>query len=96
MRNKKIILKTFFTFLKENNALNEYCIALKNGGSYRYRNGYAQIKPCSGENDFIVEYVKEKPDLLIMDAFRWLNSNESLWNNLHNKWCKVCKSRNFI
>lgn len=94
MTNKKIILKTFISFLKENNALDEYCIALKNGDDYRY--GYAQIKHCIDENDFIIEYVKEKPNLLIMDAFRWSKSTKCCWAVLHDKWFKVCKSRNFI
>lgn len=94
MTNKKIILKSFILFLKKNNALNEYYLALKHGKNYRLR--YAQIKHCIDANEFIIEYVKAHPRLLIMDAFSWSDSNESLWTNLHDKWFKFCKSRNFI
>ena len=93
MTNKKIILKTFISFLKKNNVLNEYYVALKHGEDYRF--GYAQNKHCLDENEFIVEYVKKNPSLLIMDAFRWSNSNETCWSILHDNWFKLCKSRNF-
>lgn len=85
-------LKIFINFLKKEGVYTYYLKALKEDKHYRKSIG-EQSNPIY----FIVSCIKNNHIArLINSGFEWGRANESLWANLHDKWIKVCESRNFI
>lgn len=77
----KSILKTFIAFLKKNNVYDQYLYDLENGEEYRRRHGYS-IELVN----FLIYHIKHFPEDLIINAFRWSDSDYPDWDNLAGEW----------
>jgi len=84
LNERKYILKCFIIFLKKNNAFKEFLELLK--------------KCRSNKNaiQFLTQHCTYNPADLIINAFPWINNKIVSWPNLHVKWRKICKEKNFI
>jgi hypothetical protein len=86
MRNK-LILKRFYSFLKENNI---YDVFLYN--CYLFSNNKDVIENMVY---FITVGIKQYNGIyLIGDAFDWSETSEGIqfWNEINKKWRKVCET----
>lgn len=81
---EKYILKCFITFLKRNNAFEEFSERLK-----KYRSNKEAIR-------FLITCCKYQPIEIIVSAFPWISNQGISWAKLHVEWNNVCKKKNFI
>ena len=77
----KSILKKFIAFLKKNNVYGQYLYDLENGDEHRRRHGYP-TEPVQ----FLIYQFKRYPEELILNAFRWSESNYPNWHILSEEW----------
>ena len=84
--DKRIILKRFIKFLKENGIYHYYIKSLKNGSSYRIGVSY--------DNDpiqFIV-HALDKPNNLINNAFAWSQTPNVDWFHFAVEWDEIIRT----
>ena len=87
------VSRTFISFLKENNALEDFITSSKKD----------EMRIAKGTNLYsIAKYAKHMSSItrasnFIMNAFNWSRANisEGNWCNLHDKWGDICKHNNF-
>lgn len=78
----KFILKSFYNFLRNNNAQEKFFLKLKKGRQYRLFYGY----PVD-ESDYISSIAKNCPQNLFTNAFNWSDNNEErYWMFLSWQW----------
>lgn len=77
----KSILKIFIAFLKKNNVYDQYLYDLENGCAYRRKHGDS-IEPI----EFLIDNIKHYPEDLILNAFRWAESDYPDWDYLSEEW----------
>lgn len=89
--NWKRVFKTFISFLKQNNALDQFINNFDNDPSYRRL--YAVFY---NDNDKFFHYIKtyiiaDFSHKLIEDAFSWHESGQDIdWGALSDKWEILC------
>ena len=78
----KFIIKSFYNFLRINNAQEKFFLRLKKGRQYRLFYGYPP-----DESDYISFFAKKNPNNLFTNAFNWSDNNEECyWMDLSWKW----------
>jgi hypothetical protein len=86
----KSILKTFIAFLKKNNVYKQYLYDLENGDEYRRRFGWP-----TEQVQFLIYHLENKPEDLILNAFRWADSDYPNWKKLFNEWDVILKKKKY-
>lgn len=84
---KKLIIKTFTKFLKNNEVYDLYLTNLMN---------YHEQETDS--IDFIINCIKRTPEDLILGAFPWcsLPTQKKQWGELHKEWRSLLLNKNLI
>ena len=84
---KKLIIKTFTSFLKKNNVYDLYLTNLMN---------YNEQETDS--IDFIINCLNRTPEDLILDAFPWysLPTQKKSWGALHKEWSSLLSKKKLI
>ena len=78
----KFIIKSFYKFLRDNDAQEKFFLKLKQGRNFRLFYGY----PVN-ESDYISFFVKNSPHNLFTNAFNWSDNNEErYWMELSWRW----------
>lgn len=80
---EKYVLKCFVTFLKRNNAFEEFSERLK-----KYRDNKSIIQ-------FLKTHCKHQPTEIIINAFPWTRIRGISWAKLHVEWKNECQKKNF-